>query len=204
MPPYDAHIATQKGPQPTVLFSIPEVRSFGVVPPGTGFVHGLRSACVLLLTRVIARQLCIGLGCPLSSRWAPFGFSICCVPLSAICLVTEPAKRCHHDGHLTVLRHHLVNWVSMVAEEKPLLNHWVHDPLGMFETSLDPRLLRWVPRPDTCEGPVCITVAEDVVAWTAWAYERAHGRGHWVLGTRADCCLLNRRRCLSCCRLLRR
>eukprot|EP00670_Eutreptiella_braarudii_P019207 CAMPEP_0174372066 /NCGR_PEP_ID=MMETSP0811_2-20130205/102152_1 /TAXON_ID=73025 ORGANISM="Eutreptiella gymnastica-like, Strain CCMP1594" /NCGR_SAMPLE_ID=MMETSP0811_2 /ASSEMBLY_ACC=CAM_ASM_000667 /LENGTH=99 /DNA_ID=CAMNT_0015519087 /DNA_START=582 /DNA_END=882 /DNA_ORIENTATION=+ len=79
----------------------------------------------------------------------------------------------------------------MVAEEKPLLNHWVHDPLGMFETSLDPRLLRWVPRPDTCEGPVCITVAEDVVAWTAWAYERAHGRGHWVLGTRADCCLLN-------------
>ena len=50
LPPYNAHIATQKGPQPTVLFSIPEVRSFGVVPPGMGFAHGLRSACVLLLT----------------------------------------------------------------------------------------------------------------------------------------------------------
>ena len=31
--------------------------------------------------------------------------------------------------------------------------HWVQDLLGMFETTDDPRLSRWVPRLHTCEGP---------------------------------------------------
>ena len=55
----------------------------------------------------------------------------------------------------------------------------------MFETTEDPWLSRWVLQPDTCEGPVHVAVAEDVVAWRAWAYERGTqegAQGSWAPG----------------------